>query len=104
MEVFLDPANQRYLSSASAWEIGLKYGVGRLPLPHKPDIYIPQIRKKSGIEALAIDEQAALYTARLPRLHTDPFDRMLVAQAILHGMAILTPDDAIAEYAVRVLW
>jgi PIN domain nuclease of toxin-antitoxin system len=103
-EAFLNPDNQRYLSAASAWEVGVKYGLGRLPLPERPETYIPRIREKSGIETLAIDEESALYTARLPKLHTDPFDRMLVAQAMLHGMVILTPDDAIAQYAVRVLW
>ena len=101
---FLHPENQRYLSAASAWEIAVKYSLGRLPLPRKPEIYIAQIREKSGIETLAIDEEAALYTARLPRLHADPFDRILVAQSIVHGMVILTPDEAIAQYAARVLW
>jgi PIN domain nuclease of toxin-antitoxin system len=103
-EAFLDPGNQRYLSAASAWEIGVKYALGRLPLPERPETYIPRIREMSGIEALAIDEESALYTARLPKLHTDPFDRMLVAQAILRGMVILTPDEAVVQYAARVLW
>jgi PIN domain nuclease of toxin-antitoxin system len=103
-DAFLNPDNQRYLSAASAWEIGVKYALGRLPLPGRPETYVPQIREKSGIEVLPIDEESALYTTRLPKLHTDPFDRILVAQAILHGMVILTPDDAIAQYAARVLW
>ena len=101
---FLNPDNERYLSAASAWEIAVKYSLGRLPLPRKPELYVPPIRDKSGIEAMPIDEESALYTARLPKLHTDPFDRVLVAQAIVHGMAILTPDEAIAQYAARVLW
>jgi PIN domain nuclease of toxin-antitoxin system len=101
---FLHPENQRYLSAASAWEIAVKYALGRLPLPRKPEIYIAQIREKSGIESLAIDEEAALYTSRLPKLHADPFDRILVAQAIVHGMVVLTPDEAVAQYAARVLW
>jgi PIN domain nuclease of toxin-antitoxin system len=103
-KAFLDPGNQRYLSAASAWEIGVKYALGRLPLPERPETYVPRVREMSGIEALAIDEESALYTARLPKLHTDPFDRMLVAQTILGGMVIVTPDDAIAQYAARVLW
>ena len=94
----------RYSSAASAWEIGVKYALGRLPLPERPETYVPRVREMSGIEALAIDEESALYTARLPKLHTDPFDRMLVAQAILSGMVILTPDEAIAQYAARALW
>ena len=102
-EAFLDPHNERYLSAASAWEIAVKHSLGRLPLPAKPEIYIPRIREKSGIETLQIDEESALYTSRLPKLHTDPFDRVLVAQAVVHGMVILTPDEAIAQYAARVL-
>ena len=75
-----------------------------MPLPRRPDIYVPRIREGSAIQSLAIDEETALYVASLPRLHNDPFDRMLVAQAIVHGMTILTPDEAITQYAVRTLW
>jgi PIN domain nuclease of toxin-antitoxin system len=101
---FLNPDNESYLSAASVWEIAVKHALGRLPLPGKPEIYIPRIREKSGVETLPIDEESALYTWRLPKLHSDPFDRMLVAQAIVHGMVILTPDEAVAQYAARVLW
>jgi PIN domain nuclease of toxin-antitoxin system len=102
--VFLDRNNERYLSTASAWEIGIKHAAGRLPLPQKPDIFVPKVRNASGIESLEIDEESALHAGRLPGLHSDPFDRMLVAQAIVHGMTILTPDQEIEQYAVRVLW
>jgi PIN domain nuclease of toxin-antitoxin system len=102
--LFLDENNERYFSTASAWEIGIKHAMGRLPLPERPDIYIPRIREASGIESLPIDEEAALHSGKLPSLHTDPFDRMLVAQAIVHGMTILTPDAAIEQYAARVVW
>jgi len=62
------------------------------------------VRDASGIDSLDIDEDSALHASKLPPLHTDPFDRMLVAQAIVHGMTILTPDAQIAQYAARVLW
>jgi PIN domain nuclease of toxin-antitoxin system len=101
---FLDPNNERYLSAASAWEIGIKHAAGRLPLPGRPDIFVPMIREASGIASLDIDEESALHAGKLPGLHSDPFDRMLVAQAIVHGMTILTPDPQIEQYAVRVLW
>jgi PIN domain nuclease of toxin-antitoxin system len=103
-EAFLDPENERYLSAASAWEIAIKHSLGRLPLPAKPQQFVRQIRERSGIETLPIDEESALHLSKLPRLHADPFDRMLVAQAIVHGMTILTPDEEIEQYAVRVLW
>ena len=102
--VFLDRSNESYLSAASAWEIGIKYAVGRLPLPERPDIFIPRVREASGIAPLDIEEESALLAGRLPALHADPFDRMLVAQAIVHGMTILTPDPQIEQYAVRILW
>lgn len=102
--VFLDQNNERYLSAASAWEIGIKHAAGRLTLPGRPDIFIPMVREASGVAPLDIDGESALHAGRLPGLHSDPFDRMLVAQAIVHGMTILTPDPEIEQYAVRVLW
>jgi PIN domain nuclease of toxin-antitoxin system len=101
---FLEPGNERYLSASSAWEIGIKHRAGRLPLPERPESLIPKIREMSGIASLDIDEASALHAGRLPALHSDPFDRMLVAQAIVHGMTILTPDSQIEQYGVRVLW
>lgn len=103
-KLFLNPENERYLSASSSWEIAIKHSLGKLPLPEKPATLIPALRRESGISMLAIDEESALHTSRLPALHADPFDRMLVAQAIVHGMVILTPDEAIAQYPARVLW
>lgn len=102
--LFMDRNIQRFLSAASAWEIGIKHATGRLPLPERPEIFVPKIRKASGILPLEIDEESALHAAKLPALHSDPFDRMLIAQAIVHGMTILTPDPQIEQYAARVLW
>jgi PIN domain nuclease of toxin-antitoxin system len=100
----LDRDNELYLSAASVWEIGIQHAIGRLPLPERPDIYIPKVRDASGIASLDIDEDSALHASKLPPLHTDPFDRMLIAQAIVHGMTILSPDSKIEQYGVRVLW
>ncbi|MCX6617361.1 MAG: type II toxin-antitoxin system VapC family toxin [Acidobacteria bacterium] len=102
--MFADPANQVFLSVVSCWEIAVKYAAGRLPLPDLPADLIPRYRRAHRIQSLPLDEAAALHAARLPRLHADPFDRMLVCQAIVHGFAILTPDESIAQYPVRVLW
>ena len=103
-EIFADPANEVILSAASAWEIAVKHRLGRLPLPAPPDVFVPAQRAAHGIEPLALDEEAALHVAKLPDLHRDPFDRMLVAQAIVGGLILLTPDDHIREYPVRTLW
>lgn len=103
-EVFADPANRVFLSVVSCWEMAIKHAAGRLALPHPPAQFIPARRKVYGIESLPLDETSALHAARLPRLHGDPFDRMLVCQALVHGMVILTPDEQIAQYPVRVAW
>jgi len=103
-ELFADPGNEVYLSSVSAWEISVKNALGKLPLPDSPARYVPAQRKQHGIETLHLDEEAALHLNRLPALHKDPFDRMLVCQAIAQGLVILTPDRLIAQYPVRTAW
>jgi len=99
-----DPSNDVYLSSVSAWEITVKHALGRLPLPEPPERYVPSQRIARGIEPLALDEEAALHLSRLPPLHRDPFDRMLVCQALIGALTIVTPDADIARYPVRTLW
>lgn len=103
-DLFADPDNEVYLSAASAWEIALKHSLGRLPLPEPPERFVPDQRVRHGIEGLPVDEDSALHVGRLPQLHRDPFDRMLVSQAIVHGLAILGPDPLVAQYPVRTLW
>jgi PIN domain nuclease of toxin-antitoxin system len=99
-----DPSHEVFLSAVSSWEIVTKYRGGKLPLPEPPDKLIPTERRLRGITALPFDEAAALQGLKLPPLHRDPFDRMLIAQAIAGGLAIVTPDPAIAQYPVRVIW
>jgi PIN domain nuclease of toxin-antitoxin system len=101
---FSDPANDVWLSAVSVWEIVTKHGAGKLPLPEPAEVLIRVERELRGIETLAFDEESALYGTRLPPLHRDPFDRMLIAQAVAHGLAIVTPDPLIAQYPVRVIW
>jgi PIN domain nuclease of toxin-antitoxin system len=93
-----------YLSVVSAWEIAVKYASGRMPLPEPPERLIPDERERLGIVTLPVDEESALHVTRLPSLHRDPFDRMLVSQAIVHGLTILTPDPLIAQYPARTMW
>lgn len=102
--LFQSPEHEIYLSAASTWEIVTKHALGRLPLPAPAEHLIPALRTKHGVESLAIDEESTLQLTRLPVLHRDPFDRMLICQSIVHGMALLTPDRLIAQYPARVLW
>jgi PIN domain nuclease of toxin-antitoxin system len=101
---FADPANEVFLSAASAWEIGIKWRRERLRLPQPPTAFVPHQREAHGIAALAIDEESALHVTRLPDLHRDPFDRMLVSQAIVHGLVLLTPDPLVTQYPARTFW
>ena len=103
-ELAVDPANEVYLSAVSAWEITLKHGLGRLPLPEPPDRFVPTQRRRHGIDEIPLDEESALHLGRLPPLHRDPFDRMLVAQAIVHGLVVLGPDPLVSQYPVRTAW
>ena len=99
-----DTENHVYLSAASVWEISVKHRLGKLPLPHPPEILIPEQRALRGIEALDIGEPAILRLRQLPDLHKDPFDRILACQAIEHEMTIVTPDAALRAYPIRTLW
>ena len=103
-DLFADPDNEVYLSVVSSWEIALKNALGRLPLPEPPARFVPGERERHGIEALALDEESALHLDRLPILHRDPFDRMLVCQALVHGLTILGPDPLLSQYPARTLW
>jgi PIN domain nuclease of toxin-antitoxin system len=103
-ELFRDPANDVFLSVVSTWEIALKNALGRLPLPESPERYVPNQREQHGIESLPLEENATLHLTKLPDMHKDPFDRMLICQAIIHGMVLMTPDELILQYPVRSTW
>ncbi len=98
-----EPANEVYLSAASIWEAVIKYGLGKLPVPAPPADYLPWQRDAHGIAALPIDEGAMTHLAGLPSLHRDPFDRLLIAQALQHGLTIATVDADVAGYPISRL-
>ncbi len=100
----VDPSRPLFLSVVSHWEIGVKSQIGRLDLPDEPSSYVRRERARHGIESLSLEEGAIDHLSKLPDLHRDPFDRMLICQAIEHGLTIVTPDAAIQRYPVRVLW
>lgn len=95
--------NEVYLSVVSLWEIIVKYQLGKLPLPHSPEIYIPQQRKRHGITSMILTEEDISELMKLPSIHRDPFDRMLICQAISRNLKIVTVDRAIHEYSVETL-
>jgi PIN domain nuclease of toxin-antitoxin system len=99
-----DPSNEIYLSAASSLEIAVKHARGRLELPDAPERYVPDARTRHGIDPLDVDEESALHVAKLQALHRDPFDRLLVSQAIVRGLIIATPDPLVRQYPARTMW
>jgi PIN domain nuclease of toxin-antitoxin system len=86
--VVTDPDNEVYLSAASVWEIAIKHALGKLPLPEPPRQFVPTQRTLLALTMLPIEEAAVLALDRLPAFHRDPFDRVLVCQALTHGLVI----------------
>ncbi len=98
-----DPDNEVYLSAISVWEILVKYQLGKLPLPEHPETYLPKQRDLHQILSLALDENSVAQLAKLPPLHRDPFDRMLICQALQNGLTIATVDAAVRAYPVSTI-
>lgn len=103
-ELFVNPGNEIFLSAVSVWELSVKHALGKLPLPSSLDRFVVEQRERHRIAALSLDEQAVIHLHKLPALHRDPFDRMLVCQAIEHECVLLTPDPLITQYPVRTQW
>jgi len=101
-EAIRDSSNEVYLSVVSVWEAVVKYQLGKLPLPDSPKSYIPMQRELHQIASLALDERAVSYLPQLPSLHRDPFDRMLICQALASNLTMLTRDDYIRAYPVSL--
>jgi PIN domain nuclease of toxin-antitoxin system len=95
--------NQVHLSVVSLWESLIKFRLGKLPIPQRPEIYLPEQRERHCIMSLDVDEQSVKLLATLPELHRDPFDRMLICQALAHDMALMTVDSIIQAYPIRTL-
>ncbi|MFI5385880.1 MAG: type II toxin-antitoxin system VapC family toxin [Fimbriimonadales bacterium] len=103
-EVIGDQASDVFLSSISTWEIVSKHRTGRMALPLPPDQLIRQLRQELLLLPLPLSDEDAFQARTLPKLHGDPFDRMLICQAIVNGCSIVTPDQAIAQYPIHTIW
>ena len=102
--LFQNTSNAVYLSSVSVWEIIVKHQMGKLPLPSAADDFIKQQCEKHFVKYLSLDEKAVFNLSRLPNHHRNPFDRMLVCQAIAYDLTILTSDKLIMQYPVATVW
>ena len=98
----LNLENAVYLSVISLWEISVKYQLGKLPLPESPENYLSVQRERHMIASLPLDEASVSQLAKLPSTHRDPFDRMLICQALEHRLTIVTVDEMIRAYPVPV--
>jgi PIN domain nuclease of toxin-antitoxin system len=103
-DLISDGRNEIYLSAASAWEIAIKHGKGRLELPEPPEQYVVSRMARHGLTPLPIQVIHALRVNALPHIHSDPFDRLLVAQSQADRLPLLTADAEIARYDVVVIW
>jgi PIN domain nuclease of toxin-antitoxin system len=103
-QVIRDPANTPLLSIASAWEIAIKVNQGRLPIPQPFDRFIAQQLEINRVGILPIELQHTYEIARMPLHHRDPFDRLLISQAISEGIPLVSTDSAFDAYPVQRLW
>ena len=99
-----DKENTILLSAASSWEIAVKCSIGKLKLPEAPESFVPKRLVRDRISSLAIEHAHALHVATLPHHHRDPFDRLLIAQAQVEGIPIMTVDRQFEPYEVEVIW
>jgi PIN domain nuclease of toxin-antitoxin system len=93
-----------FISAATSWEIAIKVASGKLRLPEPPRDFLRTRLAIVGFRPLPMTHEHALAAGELPKLHTDPFDRMLVAQAQTEGMILITSDRQLLKYPVETLW
>ncbi len=103
-EVIKSIDNQVFASSASAWEIATKHRLGKLPEAEEASRNLPELLRAARIDALAITVEHAIAAGSLASPHRDPFDRMLIAQAMIEKMAMVTSDSEFAQFDVKIIW
>lgn len=99
---FLSESSSLLFHQVSTWEIQMKYSLGKLPLPKRPETFLEQSIEESGFLYRTIEDTAIFFLDKLPDIHRDPFDRLLIAHASAHGWTIITADKTFEEYPVRV--
>ena len=99
-----DPAVHVTVSVTSQWELMLKAMAGRLRLPDAPERFLVDLPDEAGFRVIHVQSRHVAALADLPPIHGDPFDRMLVAQALVEDMDLVTGDETLHRYPVRTLW
>ena len=96
--------SELFVSAATAWEIATKHRIGNLP---GAEAFLPdfvELLAESGVTPLRVEVTEALQAGRLPGTHRDPFDRILIAQAKAHGLAVVTADRVFKDYGLEMIW
>jgi len=93
-----------FFSAASCWEIAIKAQLGKITLPAKPDIFLAEQLSINAIQSMPVQSSHALHVFNLPPLHRDPFDRIIVAQAQLEKLPVITSDSLISQYNIDTIW
>ena len=104
IECISDGSNELFFSVASGWEIAIKAGLGRIDIPDPLDRFVSEHLFRNHMDVLAIQLSHALHVITLPHFHRDPFDRMLISQAQIERLPILSSDKLLAAYDVEVIW
>ncbi|SRR5713226_2084180 len=104
LEILANGEEEVYFSAASSWEIAIKVRLGKFQLPEAPTRYVPKRLSEQGIHPLSVTHSHSLKVYDLPFYHSDPFDRLLIAQAMDEEMVILTSDRVFKKYPVQLVW
>jgi PIN domain nuclease of toxin-antitoxin system len=104
LQILASSEEEIYLSVASSWEIAIKTKLGKFQLPEAPGKYVPKRLAEQGIRSLPINQDHSLRVYDLPAHHSDPFDRMIIAQAMIEQMTVLTSDREFEKYPINVIW
>ena len=103
-EAIASAANEVFVSAVNGWEIAIKSRLGKLPLPEAPDLFMAHMVQRHAFVVLSITLAHAVHEYYLPPHHSDPFDRLLIAQAGLEKLTLVTNDALIKLYGVNTLW
>jgi PIN domain nuclease of toxin-antitoxin system len=99
-----DPANRKLVSVASCWEIAIKVALRKLTLGEPAATFLPRELARNGLHLLAIELAHATFVESLPPYHKDPFDRLLVAQAIIDKLSLVSADAILDQYGIHCVW
>ena len=103
LNLMSNPENALYWSAASSWEVSIKYSLGKLEMKQPPEKMIPEQLHINNILSLPIRDDHAFLAGGLPDVHKDPFDRMLVAQAMIENLKIISTDPVLSRYDITVI-